>query len=286
MNNTEQTIMEIMMTKGYEVVMQNAGIFRFPSNYRFEAHSHMAYEINYINTGCCIMGIEEDCVPLKQGDCIVINPYKSHCFMVDVKNACKITQVEMAVMIPTHIKKRVSFLENAGNYHKLCNCEGILRQLENICCLHRIKREDSYMKTQMDFAMAQMYAGLSYYIDEKKKEPAPKKQDRIGKMIRYINQNLGEDLNLEELSEQFGISSRYVRKYFSQQMGMKCTEYITMLRIGKAKELLWEPSYSVTDVALMSGFNSSQYFCRSFRSCVGMTPAEYRRMWRDKELGS
>ena len=283
MNKTEQLILELMSGGGYDVVMQNAGIFRFPSNYRFESHSHMAYEINYINTGCCIMGVGDDYVPLKQGDCIIVNPYASHCFMVDVKNACRITQVEMAVMMPSHIKPGISFLEHVGDYHKLCHCEGILRQLENICYLHRMKREDSYMKAQLDFAMAQLYAGLSYYIDEKKAEQSPRKQDRIGKMIRYINQNLEEDINLEELSAQFGISSRYVRKYFLQQMGMKCTEYITMLRIGKAKELLWEPSYSITDVALMAGFNSSQYFCRSFRNYVGMTPAEYRRMWRDKE---
>ena len=63
------------MTAGrHTVVMQNAGIFRFPS-YRFETHSHAAYEIIYVNAGQGIMGIGEDYVPFKPGICIIVNPY-------------------------------------------------------------------------------------------------------------------------------------------------------------------------------------------------------------------
>lgn len=284
MNKLENAILQLMLTSDYRVVMQNAGIFRFPSSYRYETHSHVAYEIIYVNTGCGIMGIGENYVPFKPGNCIVINPYVPHCFMVDVQKTCKITQVEMAVFTSAAIDEEVSFLQHETDYYKLNNCESVLRLLENICCCHRMRRSDTYARTQMDFAMAQLYAGLSCYIDEARKETVPAGNDKVGKLIQYINENLESDLNIEELSEQFEISSRYVRKYFLQQMGMNCTEYIAILRIGKAKELLWEPSNTITDVALMTGFNSSQYFCRMFKMRVGMTPVEYRRMWRDGNL--
>lgn len=284
MNKLEEAILQMMMSGGYDVVMQNAGIFRFPSSYRFETHSHAAYEIIYVNTGCGIMGIGENYVPFKQGECIIVNPYVPHCFIVDVQKTCKITQVEMAVMAPSHLSHKISFLENKTEYYKLTNCESLVRLMENICFCHRMRREDSYAKAQMDFAMAQLYAALSYYIDESKDDSGPAGTHKVGRLIRYINDNLDSELNIEELAVKFGISSRYVRKYFLQQMGMSCMEYVTILRIGKAKELLWEPSHSVTDVALTTGFNSSQYFCRIFKKRVGMTPVEYRRMWRDSNM--
>jgi len=55
-----------------------------------------------------------------------------------------------------------------------------------------------------------------------------------------------------------------------------------MLRIAKAKELLWNSSKSITDIAMQTGFSSSQYFSRVFRKYAGMTPADYREMWRGK----
>lgn len=280
MKKIEDNILQLLSADGYGVLMQNAGIFRFPASFRFETHSHGAIEINYINTGCCIMGVGDHYVPLKQGDCIIINPYIPHCFMVDVVKACKITQVELAVSIPAHVNNKISFLEYEDDYYKLNHCEHIVRLLENVCYCYRMKGDTNNAKAQYSFAIAQMYAALSYEIDVMKSKTKLEKNDKVGEMIRYINENLENDLKLEELSEQFGISSRYVRKYFLQNMGMKCTEYINILRIGKAKELLCEPSNSVTDVALMTGFNSSQYFCRIFRRQMGMTPVEYCRMWR------
>ena len=65
---------------------------------------------------------------------------------------------------------------------------------------------------------------------------------------------------------------------------MGSNEYIAMLRVGRAKRLLWHPEYSVTDVAMQCGFSSSQYFCRVFRRMVGQTPAQYRGKWRESAL--
>ena len=44
------------------------------------------------------MGVEENYVPLRQGECIVIAPGQSHCFIVDMQKACKITQLELSLI--------------------------------------------------------------------------------------------------------------------------------------------------------------------------------------------
>ena len=83
-----------------------------------------------------------------------------------------------------------------------------------------------------------------------------------------------------------GISSRFLRRYFTQEIGMSCLDYIQALRLNKAKELLWETSKSVTEIALETGYGTPQYFSRIFRQEIGMTPSEYRSSWKEKVSGS
>ena len=68
----------------------------------------------------------------------------------------------MTVFYQHGASKGISFLENRTPYYRIGNCEPVNRLLENICCLNRLRREDGYAMAQMDFAMAQLYAGLSY----------------------------------------------------------------------------------------------------------------------------
>lgn len=282
MNQVEKKLIQLFADEKYSTAISNAGIFRFPASYRFETHAHLEYEINYVNAGCCIMGAGEDYVPLKQGECIVINPFTPHCFMVDMRKTCKITQLEIAILHSGKVAEGIRFLNPQSPFTKLKDCEPLVPVLERICFYHRTQSESEFIKAQLDFEQLSLYAALSGYIErtEKAKTAEP---DRLGRLVHYINENLEEELNIEELSDMFEVSSRYIRKYFLRQMGMTCTEYITMLRVGRAKELLWDPLKSVTDVALTSGFNSSQYFCRIFKKQVGLSPAQYRRMWKKTE---
>lgn len=95
-----------------------------------------------------------------------------------------------------------------------------------------------------------------------------------------------EPLQIEELAAGQGISSRFLRRYFTQETGMSCLDYIQALRLNKAKELLWETSKSVTEIALETGYGTPQYFSRIFRQEIGMTPSEYRSSWKEKVSGS
>lgn len=280
MDNMERQLVELLTDHHYYTCIRKAGSFRFPSNYRFESHSHPEYEINYINAGTCLMEVEGSYVPLKAGECIVVAPEKSHCFMVDVSKACKITQLELVIHCPKVHKKELEFPWLSKDYHRLRECEQLVPLLERISYYFRAGEQESMGKIQNDLMLLQLYALLSEAIGKSQREEVIEEADRVKKIIRYIQENLDGELNLEKLSQQQGISSRYVRKYFEHQIGMGANEYITMLRIGKAKRLLWNQEHSATEVALMSGFSSSQYFCKVFRKHLGVTPAEYRKQWQ------
>ena len=285
MNGLEQKLIGLLSDSSYETNIRKSGVYRFPSSYRFETHAHEEYEINYINTGACIMEVDGSYVPLKAGECIVIAPGSAHCFMVDMQRACKITQLELVIRCPGDLAAGLAFPGFSEPYHRLRECEHLLPLLERICYYCRAGEAEATGTVQIDLMLLQLYALLSEAIEKKRMGDYSAEADRVRQIITFIHENLDGDLNIEKMARQYGVSSRYVRKYFEQQMGMGCSEYITMLRIGKAKRLLWNPELTVTEVALMSGFSSAQYFCKVFHRQIGMTPAEYRRQWKNEALG-
>lgn len=58
MNRIKESILSMVVSDSFEIRTRNAGVFRFPAAYRYEAHAHCEIEINYINSGSCIMGVE------------------------------------------------------------------------------------------------------------------------------------------------------------------------------------------------------------------------------------
>ena len=111
-------------------------------------------------------------------------------------------------------------------------------------------------------------------------------QEKIREILKFIQEHYQEPLQIEALAARQGISSRFLRRYFTQEIGMSCLDYIQALRLNKAKELLWETSKSVTEIALETGYGTPQYFSRIFRQEIGMTPSEYRSSWKEKVSGS
>lgn len=271
---------DLLSHKSYKTMIINGGVFRFPSHYRFECHSHKAIEINYVSAGCCTMEVQGEYVPLKMGDCLIIYPQIPHSFMVNMKQSCRLTQLEFELDLPEG-EYGLAFLEEIRKevpYRKCCHCDTLASHMELLCQYGKTQDQgaNEYQKTLMDLQFAEIYVFLSQMIAGAEQTGD---ESKFKKLLRHINENFTRELDMETLAAVYGISSRYVRKRFRQDIGMNSSQYITMLRVNKAKELLWKFSLSVTDVAFQTGFGSSQYFSRMFKSYTKMTPAEYRKLW-------
>lgn len=275
MSGIEEKIAQMLLEHSMKLEIRNAGIFRYLKSYRFERHNHKETEIVYIKSGHCIMGIGTEFVPLKERDCIIVYKGVPHWFLVDKGEGCQIAQVEYYVEVPEALQESLAVFRPA-RYHKLTESEEIRELIEGIGRLHRIGRGEKLQDTAMKLLFLLLFLELSAQIEKNGR----KKSGRMEKLISYINENYEYDISIEELAEKFGYSSRYIRKCFKEETGISCSQYITSLRVEKAKELLWSGRGTVTEIAAGTGFNSSQYFCRVFQQYTGMTPLEYRNIWR------
>lgn len=276
MGALEKKIAGILMDDSFQLDIRNAGIFRFSPRYHFGKHNHKEVEIVYIKSGHCIMEVEDTFVPLQEGDCIVLLPGVPHCFTVDLKACCLISQLEFCVVVPDFAKKEFA-LSRKKRFYKLDDCDMLKRQIENICRCYRLAEKNQYGTVQIKLMFLQMFIELEVRIREGQET---EDNGKVEMVVGYINEHYGEDLTVEGLARHVGISSRYLRRCFREKTGISCSSYITSVRIEKAKQLLWNSSKTVTEIAGLTGFNSSQYFSRIFYQYEGRTPSRYRDLWK------
>ncbi|NLO38519.1 MAG: response regulator [Ruminiclostridium sp.] len=100
----------------------------------------------------------------------------------------------------------------------------------------------------------------------------------IEKSKRFINNHYCDSsISLNMIAEKIGLTPAYVSKLFKQELGISYIDYITDLRINKAKELLGNDHYKVYEIAEMTGYTNTNYFISLFKKHVGVSPSEYRK---------
>lgn len=94
--------------------------------------------------------------------------------------------------------------------------------------------------------------------------------------IEYIKKNYSDsELKNSQLAQQCNISEVYLRRLFVKNFNATPKQFITDIRINKAKQLLAEGAFKIQTIAQLCGFSSQYHFCRIFKTKVGMTPTEY-----------
>jgi LacI family transcriptional regulator len=105
------------------------------------------------------------------------------------------------------------------------------------------------------------------------------KDMEVGKALKYIHQNIEQNLNVENVIEQVPLSRRSLEKRFLNVTGYPVYEYIFNLRIERFTQKLLETDKSIFEIALDMGLNDSKNIARQFRQIKGCTPSEYREKY-------
>ena len=114
-------------------------------------------------------------------------------------------------------------------------------------------------------------------IQDDQKERESDTLNRYVIMAReFIKKNYGEKtLSLKTVSEYVGLSENHLSRIFAKQTGSSFIEYITELRIEKAKTLLKETNLKVYEVAEQVGFANAEYFSKVFKKVTGKSPNHF-----------
>ena len=117
-------------------------------------------------------------------------------------------------------------------------------------------------------------------INPKKAITIIKHRIAIKKTIEILEAKMQDLPTLAELGSLSGLSRTYFSQVFKETTGMKLQEYITEVRLKKAKNLLSNIDLKIKEVAYETGFKDPNYFCRTFKRKMGLNPTN----WRVKKL--
>jgi two-component system response regulator YesN len=98
----------------------------------------------------------------------------------------------------------------------------------------------------------------------------------INQALHYIDMHYLEAMTLQQVADYVHVSKNYLSILFKKVTGQNFIDYVIMLRIVKAKEMLAGTSYKVYEIAEKSGFNDVKYFSKLFKKMTGYTPIDYR----------
>ena len=116
--------------------------------------------------------------------------------------------------------------------------------------------------------------------------PSPEmpENDRILELLRYIDAHLTEDLDIEQLAEEFYISKFYMMRLFRRETGTTIHSYLTRRRLYLARELI-DGGMRTTEACYRCGFRSYSSFTRAYGKYFGTTPAGRMDAAREREEG-
>lgn len=99
----------------------------------------------------------------------------------------------------------------------------------------------------------------------------------IERALKYIALNYPQPLTLEEVADHCNLSATYFSRKFKLITGQTFKEHLNYIRLRQAKQMLCTTDNTVTKIAMLCGFGSSNYFKDVFKADVGISPREYRK---------
>lgn len=98
----------------------------------------------------------------------------------------------------------------------------------------------------------------------------------IRQVKELVMKRLDQDISLQYVAEQVHLNHQYLSTLFKAETGQNFSEFVTLCRMNRAKELLKNTNLKVYEIASLSGYVSSKHFMAVFKQMIGLTPTEYR----------
>lgn len=95
--------------------------------------------------------------------------------------------------------------------------------------------------------------------------------------INFLHRNYTKEISLEDVSQVICLNPSYFSRIFKKELGMTFIDYLTKLRIDRAKKFLVQSSQSISEIADAVGYRDSNYFSRVFCKVEGVPPSEFRQ---------
>ncbi len=242
--------------------------------YAVNRHYHNFYEIYYMENGCCSYFIDSKSFQPNPGDLLLIPEGVIHSTLYTQNKPSRILVNCSRKYIP--LPALALFSKN--NYlYRNSDIKDYVAEL-----LFKIKDEYTNPDEFSDDVIQSHMRVLLFTLARNKNQYkiSDSKSTYIEEAVNYIQKNLAYDLSLSEIASRLSVSSEHFSRMFKRETGFGFNEYLNLLRLKKAEELLKNEPISVSEIAMMCGFNDCNYFSTKFKKMYGISPKALQVMSR------
>lgn len=133
---------------------------------------------------------------------------------------------------------------------------------------------------KMFVIMGRKYMNTEYIFPDVKLNKQKEYIEKFNLIFDYINDNYMEEISLDTIADVAGFSKFHFSRLFKQFTDMSFYDYLNQRRVKEAEKLLLNPSLSITEVAMRSGFSSISTFNRVFKNFKECTPTEFKNLYQ------
>lgn len=247
---------------------------KYGTDWHSAMHAHHFMELFYIVHGKGAFLIENERVPAKEGDLVIINPNVSHTetgyddqpfeYIVLGINGLYFQNEQDGKSRNYSVHNFLKYKDDLYFYLKILikeiqdkrdHFEDICQNLSEILMLNIIRNT----KAEFSVAPTQKITKECYFIEQ------------------YLNEHFKEDITLDTLGSLTYLNKYYLVHAFKKYKGVSPINYMIDKRIQESKHLLETTNYPISRIATLIGFSSQSYFSQVFRKATDMTPNEYRK---------
>jgi len=269
------------------IIFHKNFLYRDRSGEFFYRHWHEKMEFLYFTKGEAVIECNAERINARAGDFIVINSNELHegraltdvaeyyCIIVDTSlfEGRNIDICETKYIKPIY-QNRILFKNKVENDEAVKECvENIIKEYE----AENIGREIAIKAYIYRLMVILLRKHVKHMLTPREYDIRKKRLERFNGILKFIEENYQEEITLEKLCLMANLSKYRFCHLFKELTGKTFSEYLNIVRVNRAEELLCETDMSVTEIALKCGFSDANYFSRVFKKHKKTIPSRVSR---------
>ncbi len=249
-------------------------------NHSFEPHLHRQVELLIVLEGSLSATVDHREYTVAAGEGLLVFPNRLHSFSTPESSRTLICIFDSSFchdfrrFFQSNAPDTPHFSLQGFSAHSRLALRELLSLTSQFDLSLRIpEAAASYARAYLTLLLTDFFNKIPVVSETKYSDPQLEQQ-----LLLYIDSHYTENLSLEQLAREFGVSPFRVSRIFSSKLHSSFPLYVNSRRLEYAKELLTNSSLSVTRIALDTGFGSTRTFFREFRRTFHVSPGEFRRL--------
>ncbi len=272
------------------------------ADYTMPFHHHDSTEIMYMISGTCRIevkdGNEEKGIKLRKGEFIILDAKVPHRLIVDKSASCRMLNVEFGFAeressSPSlrHIADEeaavYSLIGQTFPFVVLADREEVYPVLKSLVLELDQRGTEGTLMTHLMFI--QLLVCIARLYKERESSDVPSSEFYIKRCVDFLHHNYDRNIQVKDVAAEVNLHPGYLHRVFKKGTGRTITDYLTMIRMEKAKLLLEQTDIPIHEISDYVGVSSRQYFHLLFKKYTGSTPVEYRHSkdrnsWKQGEV--